>query len=187
MTDEERWTPSSIEGVRRRRNDVHEDERGSFTELWRASLTAPLDGARMVQANLSRSRAGVLRGMHFHHRQADLWRMVDGEATAVATDLRAALAGGQASSEAFEMRPGDALYIPPRVAHGFLARTDMALVYLVSHEYDGSDEYGFAWNDPDAHIEWPSVPSIISARDRYNPSLREVVERLSHAEQSVGA
>lgn len=186
MTDE-KWLHSSIDGVRTRKNQAHDDERGSFTELWRASLTQMLDSAPMVQANLSRSLAGVLRGMHFHLRQADLWLMVDGEAAAVATDLRPALAGGSAVSEVFEMRPGDALFIPPRVAHGFLARTDMTLVYLVSHEYDGTDEYGFAWNDADARIDWPTAPTTVSARDRYNPSLREVIERLNHAGQSEGA
>lgn len=186
MTDE-KWLPSSIDGVWTRKNQAHEDERGSFAELWRASLTQMLGSAPMVQSNLSRSLAGVLRGMHFHLRQADLWLMVDGEAAAVATDLRPALAGGSAVSQVFEMRPGDALYIPPRVAHGFLARTDMTLVYLVSHEYDGTDEYGFAWNDPDARIDWPTAPTIVSARDRYNPSLREVIERLNHVEQSEGA
>lgn len=184
MTDN--WIATEIPGVVRRQVPVIGDERGSFTELWRASLTQELDTG-MAQANLSRSRAGVLRGMHFHLRQADLWLMVDGEAAAAATDLRPALHGGTALSRVFELRPGDALFIPPRVAHGFLALSDMALLYFVSREYDGSDEYGFAWDDPAAGIEWPAQPSLVSARDRYSPPLGEVISKLAQAEQSTGA
>lgn len=132
----------------------------------------------MVQANVSRSRAGVLRGMHFHLRQADLWLLVEGRAVAATTDLRPLLSGGAADSQVVSMEPGDALYIPARVAHGFLALTDMALVYLVSREYDASDEHGFAWNDPDAGIEWPAVPGIVSPRDQDNPALRDVIDAL---------
>jgi dTDP-4-dehydrorhamnose 3,5-epimerase len=181
------WTPTSIEGVLRRQAMPNTDERGSFTELWRASQTDSLGVGRMVQANLSRSRKGVLRGMHFHLRQADLWLLVEGECATAATDLRPALRGGQAASEVIVKKPADALLIPPRVAHGFLAITDMALVYLVSHEYDGTDEYGFAWDDPAARISWPSEPTIVSARDRFNPSLQDVIARLGQAEQSAGA
>ncbi len=183
MTDN--WIATEIPGVVRRQVPVIGDERGSFTELWRASLTQELDTG-MAQANLSRSRAGVLRGMHFHLRQADLWLMVDGEAAAAATDLRPTLHGGTALSRVFELRPGDALFIPPRVAHGFLALSDMALLYFVSREYDGNDEYGFAWDDPAVGIEWPAQPSIVSARDRYNPSLGEVISKLAQAELSAG-
>jgi dTDP-4-dehydrorhamnose 3,5-epimerase len=181
------WLATSLDGVLRRQALPNTDERGSFTELWRASQTDPLAVGKMVQANLSRSRAGVLRGMHFHLRQADLWLLVDGECATVATDLRPALRGGQAVSEVFAMKPGDALLIPPRVAHGFLAVTDMSLVYLVSHEYDGSDEYGFAWDDPAARIAWPSEPTVVSARDRFNPSLQDVIARLGQASQTSGA
>jgi dTDP-4-dehydrorhamnose 3,5-epimerase len=51
-------------------------------------------------------------------------------------------------------------------------------VYLVSNEYDGSDELGFAWDDPDAAIPWPNAPAIMSERDRSNPPLRDVIAGL---------
>ena len=177
------WQRTAIEGVWRRANVSLADERGSFTELWRASLTAPLGSAEMVQANLSRSRAGVLRGMHFHLRQSDLWLLIDGEASAAVTDLRPAIAGGAARSAAVPMSAGDALYIPPLVAHGFLAVTDIVLMYLVSNEYDGTDEQGFAWDDPQAGIDWPGQPAIVSERDRANPSLAEVIARINQDRQ----
>jgi dTDP-4-dehydrorhamnose 3,5-epimerase len=183
----EDWRPTTIEGVVLRRNVERLDERGSFTELWRASLTRPLTAEPMVQANLSHSHAGVLRGMHFHLRQADLWMLVEGTAVAAVTDVRPALRGGRPTSEIIEMSVGDALFIPAQVAHGFLALTDMALVYLVSNEYDGTDEHGFAWNDPDAAISWPATPEIISDRDRANPTLRELITTLGQDAQIEGA
>ncbi len=175
----EGWSPTSIEGVVTRRNVAHEDPRGSFTELWRNSRTATLNESPMVQANLSRSVAGVLRGMHFHLRQVDLWLLIEGSAVAAVTDVRPAFEGGVPTSQLFEMTPGDALYIPPRVAHGFLALTDVTLIYLVSNEYDGTDEHGFAWDDPEAAIAWPSQPTVLSERDRANPSLRELITDLA--------
>lgn len=175
----EPWQTTAIEGVLRRSNAVIGDERGSFTELWRHSLTAGLPAAGFVQCNLSRSRAGVLRGMHFHRAQADLWLLIEGRAVAATTDLRSAAAGGTARSQLVELAPGDALYIPPGVAHGFLALADMALVYLVTQEYDGSDEHGFAWDDPAAGIDWPTQPRIVSERDRANPPLSEALEVLA--------
>ena len=186
MTGED-WLPTATEGVLLRRNVERLDERGSFTELWRASLTRPLTDEPMVQANLSRSLAGVLRGMHFHLRQADLWMLVEGRAVAAVTDVRPALRGGRATSEIIEMSVGDALFIPAKVAHGFLALTSMALVYLVSNEYDGTDEHGFAWDDADAAIAWPATPEIISDRDRANPTLRELIRTLGQRAQIDGA
>lgn len=181
------WLATEIDGVMRRTTGPIQDERGSFAELWRASLTGALTDDPMLQANLSRSRAGVLRGMHFHRRQVDLWLMVEGKAVAATTNLRGALAGGQPVSQTTEMGPGDALFIPRLVAHGFLALTDIALVYLVSQEYDGSDEHGFAWDDADAAIAWPKEPAVVSARDRRNPPLREAIEKLRQASSSAVA
>jgi dTDP-4-dehydrorhamnose 3,5-epimerase len=74
--------------------------------------------------------------------------------------------------------------IPPGVAHGFLALEALELVYLVSNEYDGSDEHGFAWDDATVAVPWPDVPGtahvrpVLSERDRSNPSLAELVARL---------
>lgn len=181
------WQPTDIEGVWRRRSVEYPDERGSFMELWRCSLTDPLQTSAMVQANLSRSRAGVLRGMHFHLRQDDLWLLIQGRAIAATTDVRPALEGGKARSQTIEMIAGDALYIPSGVAHGFRALTDMALVYLVSNEYDGTDELGFAWDDSEAAINWPVAPAIVSDRDRSNPSLRTLIDGLRQAAHSDGA
>jgi dTDP-4-dehydrorhamnose 3,5-epimerase-like enzyme len=57
----------------------------------------------------------------------------------------------------------------------------MALVYLVSNEYDGTDEHGFAWDDPAAKIEWPERPSVVSERDRSNPTLAALITSLAQS------
>jgi dTDP-4-dehydrorhamnose 3,5-epimerase len=178
------WNPTEIDGVLRRHQVAIGDDRGSFTEIWRDSLTAELlgDGERFVQANLSRSRAGVLRGMHFHRHQVDLWILLEGRALAATTDLRAlAVSGGEARSQVLALEPGDALFIPRLVAHGFWALEDVALLYLVSNEYDGTDELGFAWDDPAAGVTWPGSDPIVSDRDQRNPRLTDVAAALSES------
>jgi dTDP-4-dehydrorhamnose 3,5-epimerase len=174
------WQPTAIDGVFRRSTPVLSDDRGAFMELWRASLTEPLGEERFVQGNLSRSRSGVLRGMHFHQRQADVWVLLEGRALAATTDLRPLLARTDraAVSEILSLEPGDVLYLPRRVAHGFWAVEPVSLIYFVSNEYDGSDELGFAWNDPVARIPWPPGEPILSDRDRNNPPLADAIGAL---------
>lgn len=175
------WQTTAIPGVLRDSVHAVQDRRGSFTELWRASRWEGVTQNRFVQANLSRSEAGVLRGMHFHRRQADLWILADGRATVAVCDLRPILDGGQSSPATltFDMTPGDAVFIPEGVAHGFHAPVAMSLVYLVTNEYDGTDELGFMWNDPVAAIDWPVTDPVLSDRDAANPSLEVAVELLA--------
>jgi dTDP-4-dehydrorhamnose 3,5-epimerase-like enzyme len=86
--------------------------------------------------------------------------------------------------ETRELAADGTVAIPAGVAHGFLALEPLRLAYVVTAEYDGSDELGFAWDDPLAAIAWPAVPGtpdgrpILSDRDRTNPSLVQLVERL---------
>lgn len=172
----EGWQRCRLEGVWRRRVQPIADERGSFTELWRWSWTREFTAR---QVNLSRSRPGSLRGMHCHRRQADLWVVLEGHPFVALVDLRPALAGtGPPVSETLEGEPGDALVIPAGVAHGFQAADPISLLYMVSHEYDGSDELGFAWDDPIAALPWPDRRPLLSARDAAAPSLAQLIERL---------
>lgn len=186
---------SSIRGVRFGSVERHADERGSFREIWRAdtfgAIDPPLAGAapgtepRFVQANLSTSAAGVLRGLHLHRRQFDHWVVAAGRAYVALVDVRPMLAGGERPIvETRELRQDDWVDIPTGVAHGFLALEDLELVYLVTATYDGSDELGFAWDDPLAAVPWPPLPGsvdgrpILSGRDRANPPLGDLVDRL---------
>ena len=176
----EGWLETGISGVARRELQTHADERGAFTELWRAGWTRDISPSPFVQANLSRSRPDVLRGMHFHRRQSDLWVVVEGRALVAVADLRELVKGvaRKPTVETFELAAGGAVFIPALVAHGFLALSELALVYLVSNEYDGTDELGFAWDDPLAAIPWPARDPVLSARDRSNPSLADAVAAL---------
>ncbi|HEY8439059.1 MAG TPA: dTDP-4-dehydrorhamnose 3,5-epimerase [Candidatus Limnocylindrales bacterium] len=188
--------PSALEGVRYGAIARHGDVRGSFRELWRSStfpaLTpaetgAPADAEpRFVQVNLSTSAAGVLRGLHCHRHQLDYWVVASGRAFVALVDLRPMVErdGDRPSVETRELAADEWVVIPTRVAHGFLALEPLELVYLVTNEYDGSDELGFAWDDPTAAVSWPTVSAtpdgrpVLSDRDRSNPSLTELVERL---------
>jgi dTDP-4-dehydrorhamnose 3,5-epimerase len=185
--------PSPLPGVRWGRITRHLDERGSFRELWRAGAFGPLDaaatgipGAAFIQANLSTSAAGVLRGLHFHRRQLDHWIVARGRALVALVDVRPMIEGRDPRPlvEVRELAEDSTVTIPTGVAHGFLALEPLELVYLVTNEYDGSDELGFAWDDADASVPWPEVPGtpngrpILSDRDRANPSLASLVARL---------
>ena len=180
---------NGLAGVRWGRLTAHSDARGSFREIWRRSthpaLDEPLTGrpdAAFVQANLSTSAAGVLRGMHYHRRQLDHWVVLGGRAFVALVDVRAAAAGrGGAAVETRELATDETVTIPTGVAHGFLALEPLQLLYLVTNEYDGTDELGFAWDDPAVGIDWPTVDGrtpILSDRDRRNPALRELVATL---------
>ena len=187
--------PSDLPGVSYGAIARHADSRGAFRELWRAStfpaLTSAETGApagsepRFAQANLSSSAAGVLRGLHYHRRQLDYWVVAAGRALVALVDVRPVVAGrGPAVVETRELAADDWVVIPTGVAHGFLALEPLDLVYLVTNEFDGSDELGFAWDDPAVGVPWPAVPGtadgrpILSDRDRSNPSLAELVAGL---------
>jgi len=185
--------PSPLPGVAWGAVVRHGDVRGSFRELWRASAFGALDvertglaGAAFVQANLSTSAPGVLRGLHFHRRQLDHWIVASGRALVALVDVRPLVAGtaGRPLVEVRELAADGTVTIPTGVAHGFLALEPLELVYLVTNEFDGSDELGFAWDDPLAAVPWPAVAGtpdgrpILSDRDRSNPSLPALVARL---------
>ena len=191
MSDLER-PPSELPGVRYGAVARHGDARGSFRELWRSSEDSPLSvertgaqGARFVQANLSASASGVLRGLHCHRRQLDRWVVAGGQAFVALVDLRPAIAGlGPVAVETRQLVEDEFVEIPVGVAHGFLAVGPLQLIYLVTNEFDGSDELGFAWDDPAAGVRWPPVSDtpdgrpILSERDRSNPPLAELLDRL---------
>lgn len=191
-------TASRLPGVRYGSVVRNTDERGSFRELWRESEVGPIDPdlagstaatrPRFVQGNLSSSAAGVLRGLHLHRRQLDRWIVASGRAFVALVDVRPMLAGDERPTiETRELAADDWVEIPAGVAHGFLAIEPLELLYLVTTEYDGSDERGFAWDDPLAAVPWPAADGtpdgrpILSERDRTNPPLASLIEELRAA------
>jgi dTDP-4-dehydrorhamnose 3,5-epimerase len=185
--------PSALPGVRYGAITRHGDARGSFRELWRASRFPAIDPAdagapraSFAQANLSTSAAGVLRGLHYHRRQLDYWTVASGRAFVALVDVRPALteASGRPIVETRVLAADDWVVIPVGVAHGFLALEPLELVYLVTNEYDGTDELGFAWDDPAVDVPWPILDltpdgrPILSERDRSNPTLAGLLAQL---------
>jgi dTDP-4-dehydrorhamnose 3,5-epimerase len=137
-----------------------EDERGWFVELARASQLAK----SWRQTNVSFSRKGVIRGLHYHERgQDDLFACLEGTARVVVLDRE--------SGETFALDIGDenpvAVYIPGHHAHGFEALTDLLFCYHVTEEYDPADpdEHAIAWNDPRVAHLWSTTSPILSQRD----------------------
>jgi dTDP-4-dehydrorhamnose 3,5-epimerase len=180
-------TEGSIPGVTVATLKRFPDARGSFAEAWRASGGAgggPFPG---VQANLSSSGAGVLRGLHLHQRQSDLWIVLSGLAFVALVDVRPMLedAAARPGIQTATLGRDETVTIPPLVAHGFLAIEPLELLYIVTNEYDGEDELGFAWDDPLVTVPWPRhlLPSgapRLSERDQRNTSLKELVASLGH-------
>lgn len=169
---------------------MNQDARGTFRELWRESWTQAGGVRPFVQANLSRSNRGVLRGLHFHLRQTDLWIVLEGRAHVSLVDLRGRLAGvraqpdGVSSVHADVLEAGEAIIIPEGVAHGFWALEPVALLYLVTDEYDGTDEHGFAWGDPDAGAIWPAGRPLLSERDSAARPLGEAITTAQRSAQT---
>ena len=137
-----------------------EDERGWLLELRRESRMPKAT----KQTNVSFSRKGVIRGLHYHERgQDDLFVCLQGTARVVVLD--------RDSGETFTMDIGDdntlALYIPGYLAHGFEALTDLLFCYHVTEEYDPSDpdEHEVPWNDERVRELWSTKSPILSTRD----------------------
>jgi dTDP-4-dehydrorhamnose 3,5-epimerase len=138
-----------------------EDERGWFMEIRReSSLPAPTR-----QTNISFSRKGVIRGLHYHERgQNDLFVCLQGTARVVVLDRE--------TGEAFSEDIGDwnqvAVYVPGRHAHGFEALTDVLFCYHVTEEYDPADpdELEIPWDDPRVKHLWSTQSPILSSRDK---------------------
>lgn len=163
-----------IEGVRLVDVDIHADARGAFAEVFRHEW---FPGASpMVQANLSHSNANVVRGMHVHRRQADVWIPVDGQASVGLFDLRphSATHGESWTGALVSGEGARAVYIPAGVAHGFCAVVPFTLLYLVDRGYDGTDELGFRFDDPELSFAWPVDDPIVSDRDREAPSAADL-------------
>lgn len=130
------------------------DERGRFTELFRKEWFPQREWTN-IQSNRSESRAGVLRGLHYHFNQVDYWYVISGRIRVGLADLRRSSSSYRVT-ETIDLDAADnkGLFIPVGVAHGFLALTDVTLIYTVDNYYDGRDEFGLAWNDPDLAVPW---------------------------------
>jgi dTDP-4-dehydrorhamnose 3,5-epimerase len=149
-----------IDGLMRIPLRRFEDDRGWLLELRRESLLPE----RTMQTNLSFSRRGVIRGLHYHLRgQDDLFACLQGTARVVVLDRE--------TGETFCEDIGDenpvAVYVPGNHAHGFEALTDLLFCYHVTQEYDPADpdEHEIPWDDPRVRELWSTRSPILSSRD----------------------
>lgn len=156
---------------------VHGDHRGFFLESYRREGLAELGVSDdFVQDNHSRSRRGVLRGMHYQPGQAKLIRCVRGAIYDVLVDIRRGSPQfGQWEGYTLDDTEHRLLYVPDGFAHGFCVLSEIAdVTYKVSTYYDPERESGFALDDPEVAIRWPDdVEAIVSERDRSAPLLSE--------------
>ena len=152
---------------------VHGDERGRFVESYRRSWF-PL-GREMVQGNRSDKQVGSLVGLHYHLHQADYWYFTKGQARVILHDLRT---GSPTDGATLGLDMGEdterGVFIPPGVAHGFAALADLTITYLVDQYYNGDDELGVAWDDPDVAADWGLTDPVLSKRDQSNPRRGEI-------------
>ena len=152
------------------------DERGFFAELYkRKDFLANGIPYDFVQANLSFSRRGVVRGLHYQLKpmeQGKLVYVIAGRVYDMAVDIRKG-SPWFGRYVAATLEPGYALWIPPGFAHGFQALEDTYFLYLVTKEYSPQHERCIRWDDPEIGIPWPIKENVIlSEKDRKNPPPR---------------
>lgn len=158
-----------------------QDERGSFSELFRQENTLFKGQANFVQDNFSCSHKGVLRGLHFQknpHEQGKLITCLKGSLFDVALDLRP-------TSKTFKkhwtftltQENAESLYIPEGFAHGFCAlRNETFLFYKTTKYYNSSSEITLQWDDKNLGINWPLKRVLVSAKDKKGLSLKDFLE-----------
>ena len=156
------------------------DQRGFFLETWNRKQYRDVGiDEDFVQDNLSLSRAGVLRGLHYQHpdTQGKLVYVLQGEVFDVAVDIRT-------DSPTFGKWEGIVLsgdnkrqaYVPKGFAHGFCVLSETALfAYKCTDFYNPAAEAGILWNDPEIGIDWPVSAPVLSEKDTKHPTLRKRV------------
>ena len=178
-----KFTETEIEGVYIISPIVFGDNRGYFMETYNYNefKEAGLDMV-FVQDNQSKSKKGVLRGLHFQktHSQGKLVRVIEGEVFDVAVDLRKdSKTYGKWVGVILSKDNKKQFYIPEGFAHGFLVLSDEAeFTYKCTDFYHPEDEGGIAWNDPDIGVKWPMEgidKVILSDKDKNNKRLESLI------------
>ena len=169
---------TSIPGLLILERPTFEDERGFFREVFHLDELEKESGVKfdLAQWNHSRSKPGVLRGLHAENWNKLVYCVVGQMFTAI-VDLRIH-EETFGKVETFTIGEGNrvALFIPKGLANSVctVGESDVDYIYLVDSYYDGSDTTAVSWDDPDLRISWPVENPIISDRDKNNPKLREL-------------
>lgn len=173
---------TSIKGIVVIEPTVFGDHRGYFMETYnQAEFDAAGLNMTFVQDNESRSKKGVLRGLHFQKKnpQGKLVRVIEGEVFDVAVDLRkGSPTFGKWEGVVLSEENKKQFYIPEGFAHGFAVLSERAtFVYKCTRLYDPTDEGGLAWDDPEIGIKWPvenGFKPLLSEKDTKNPLLKNL-------------
>jgi dTDP-4-dehydrorhamnose 3,5-epimerase len=162
---------------------VFGDSRGFFLETFREDeLHHGYIEKRFVQDNHSRSKRGVLRGLHYQleQPQGKLVRVANGQVYDVAVDVRYGSPNfGRSFGTVLDDTSLRMMYIPPGFAHGFAVLSEYAdFLYKCTDYYHPQSEQGILWNDPDIGIEWPLKDAAVSEKDSKNRLLKSMSKDL---------
>ena len=166
-----------IQGLKVVEPTIFRDERGFFLESYRQPRYASLGiHSIFVQDNLSFSRKGTIRGLHYQKGQDKLISVLNGKIWDVAVDLRVdSPTFGKWEGIELDDESRRQFFVPDGFAHGFSVLSETALVqYKVSAIYDPLLEQSLRWNDPILNISWPDLPAILSSRDQSSPLFEEI-------------
>lgn len=172
-------TETKISGLVIIEPQVFGDERGFFLETYHAQrYKAAGITEEFVQDNLSLSRRGILRGLHFQKpmEQGKLVQVLQGEVFDVAVDIRVGSPTfGQWEAVTLSADNKKQFYVPPGFAHGFVVTSDVALFcYKCTELYNPAGECSIAWNDPDLNIPWPVKTPLLSSKDQSGILLKDL-------------
>jgi len=165
------WKSTDIPGVKLLQSKVFRDARGQFLESFnRRDLACAGINYRFVQDNVSTSVKNVVRGLHYQvrHVQGKFVRALFGTVFDVVVDIRPeSPTFGKHTGIFLDADEGNAIWIPPGLAHGFCVTSELAILqYKVTHYYAPKYERSLRWEDPDLGIRWPlSGPPIVSEKD----------------------
>lgn len=161
---------------------VFGDERGYFLESYNKNRYQEVGiTEEFVQDNLSFSRRGILRGLHYQKpmMQGKLVQVIEGAVYDVAVDIRyGSPTFGQWEAAVLSAENKRQLYVPAGFAHGFVVTSEVALFsYKCTDFYNPTGEYSIAWNDPDLGINWPVEKPILSEKDSTGKRLKDLTEQ----------
>ncbi|MHB1440827.1 MAG: dTDP-4-dehydrorhamnose 3,5-epimerase [Cuniculiplasma sp.] len=175
------WERCELDGAFIVTRKKFQDDRGYFLEMFREDLfMKEMENVKFVQDNLSFSKKGVIRGLHFQKKpfqQGKLVSVVKGKILDVAINIEKN-SGEFGKYIMVELSEENcrSLYIPDNCAHGFMALEDSYVLYRTTNYYNGDSESGIRYDDPTLNIPWDIGKPIVSEKDRKLPFLREMKE-----------
>jgi dTDP-4-dehydrorhamnose 3,5-epimerase len=171
---------TGIEGLIEIIPQVYTDNRGWFFEFYKDKPFQQIGITyAFPQENISFSRKGVIRGLHFQlapWQQAKLVSVLSGKVLDVVVDLRkGSTTFGKTHSVLLDSAKHNMLMVPDGFAHGFAALEDSLFLYKSSNLYSPEHECGIRWNDPDLNIQWPFANPVLSEKDQNLPTYQELL------------